>query len=88
MDINSQLKETQMITGEKSFGMKMSQGKLERAMSVPGVGVGAPEVNKSFRRMFNIIIFPGQQSLLHENQTSSQDLSEWPSHLNGTKKNL
>ena len=44
MDINSQLKETQLITGEKSFGMKMSQGKLEKAMNVPGLGVGAPEV--------------------------------------------
>ena len=44
MDINSQLKETQMITGEKSFGMSMSQGKLEKAMNVPGLGVGAPEV--------------------------------------------
>ena len=48
MDINSQLKETQMITGEKNFGMKMSQGKLEKAMSAPGVGVGAPEVIKFF----------------------------------------
>ena len=88
MDVNSQLKETQMITGEKNFGMKMSQGKLEKAMNVPGLGVGAPEVSKRFRRMFNSVIFPGQQSLLHENQTSSQDISEWPSHLNGTKKNL
>ena len=76
MDVNSQLKETQMITGEKSFGMKISHGKLEKAMSVPGVGVGAPEVNKIFRRMFNSVTFSGQQSLLHENQTSSQDLSE------------
>jgi len=48
MDVNSQLKETQLITGEKSFGMKMSQGKLEKAMNVPGLGVGAPEASKAF----------------------------------------
>merc|ERR1719264_1733464 len=38
----------QILMSEKSFGMRLSPDRLNKTMSAPGLGVGAPEVGKAF----------------------------------------
>merc|ERR1719341_2461774 len=37
-----------ILMSEKSFGLRLSPDRLTKTMSVPGLGVGAPEVAKAF----------------------------------------
>merc|ERR1712130_827403 len=46
---NGKMHQTQKILmSERSFGMRLSPDRLKKTMSVPGLGVGAPEVAKAF----------------------------------------
>jgi len=46
---NGQMQLSQeILMSEKSFGMRLSPDRLTKTMSVPGLGVGAPEVGKAF----------------------------------------